>query len=124
MPDIAFINGTVSFPTKYHGDVTLSEKKWDDICGKPERSYYRHNGEKVATTLVTPDNVRPHKHEKHQFFYYKQFESFKLAEGVRVSFGAKYMSVVIDAEFQRVCTVYPADQPKTGKEYKPAGVKI
>ena len=123
MPDIVFVNGTVSFPTKYHGDVTLSENKWNDICGKPERYYYRYNGEKVATTLITPDHIRHHKHEKNQFFYYKQFESFKLAEGVRVSLGAKYMSVVIDIGSQRVCTVYPLDQPKTGKEYKPVGVK-
>lgn len=123
MPDIVFNNGSVTFPTKYHGNVTLSENKWGDICCKPERSYYRHNGEKVATTLVAPDYVRYHKHEKNQFLYYKRFDSFKLAEGVLVSFRAKFMSVVIDISSQRICTIYPVEQPKLGKEYRPTGAK-
>jgi len=123
LPDIVFSRGSVTFPTKFHGEVTLSERKWDDICGKPERHYYRHNGDKVATTLVTPDYVRQHKHEKSQFLYYKQFETFNISEGTRIALGAKFMAVVIDTEAQRVCTVYPLDQPKTGKEYKPAGGK-
>jgi hypothetical protein len=123
LPDITFVNGSVTFPTRHHGEVTLSERKWNDICGKPERQYSRYNGDKVATTRVAPDHVRHHKHEKSQFLYYKQFEAFKLSEGVQVSLGAKFMAVVIDTNTQRVCTVYPVDEPKTGKEYKPAGAK-
>ena len=121
MSDIAFVCGSVTFPTKFHGEVTLSERKWNDICAKPERQYYRYNGDKVATTLVTPDYVRQHRLEKSQFLYYKQFETFKLSEGTGVSLRAKFMAVVLDTTTQRVCTVYPVDKPKSGKEYRPAG---
>lgn len=123
MPDIAFTRGSVTFPTKYHGEVTLSEKKWDDICGKPERHYYRHNGDKIATTLVTPDYVRYHKYEKSQLLYYKRFETFNLSEGTKVELAMKFMAVIIDIQTKRVCTSYPLPQPKPGKEYKPAGDK-
>jgi hypothetical protein len=72
VPDINFgKDGKAIFPTKYHGEVTLSKTKWDIICNEPERHYYRFNGEKIATTLVNPDSVRRHQHEQRQFFYYK-----------------------------------------------------
>lgn len=122
MPDIVFgPTGTATFPTKYHGEVTLSARKWDDICGKPERLYYRHNGDKVATTLITPDYVRYHKHEKGQFLYYKRFETFNLTEGTKIELGIKFMAVIIDTDTSRVCTSYPLLQPKPGREFKPGG---
>ena len=102
MPDISFgPNGTVTFPTKYHGEVTLSARKWDDICGKPERQYYRHNGDKVATTLITPDYIRHHRHEKSQFLYYKRFETFNLSEGTKIALGMKFMAVTSDTDTNR-----------------------
>ena len=74
VPDITFgTDGKCSFPTKYHGNVTLSKAKWDIICGAPERFYYTFNGEKVSTTLINPDKVRHHSKEANQFFYYKRF---------------------------------------------------
>jgi hypothetical protein len=121
--DITFnANGRVIFPTKYHGDVAFSKGKWDAICSKPERYYYRHNGEKVATTLITPDFVRHHKDIPTQFFYYKRFETFKIAETIEGPMACKLMAVVIDTATQRLCTVYPTDKPKTGsRQYKPQG---
>lgn len=123
MSDISFRSaGKVIFPTRYHGEVSLSRKKWDEICGEPERFFYRHNGEKIATTLVVPDFVRKHKLIGSQFIYYKRFESFKILEGVESSMPCKFMAVVIDTATQRVCTVYPTDKVKSGaKEYKPEG---
>lgn len=104
------------------GDVSLSQAKWNQICSEPERFYYRHNGEKVATTLVNPDFVRHHKTIATQLIYYKRFDSFKIAERVEGPMPCKLMAVVIDTATQRVCTVYPTDKPKAGsKEYKPAG---
>ena len=65
MPEIEFTDaGKCVFLTKYHGIVTLSQAKWEIICGEPERRYYRFNGEKIATTLINPDIVRYHRHEK------------------------------------------------------------
>jgi len=58
--------------TRHHGEVTLSKAKWDTICGKPERYYYRFNGDKVATTLIAPDLVRHHASIGTQFLYYKR----------------------------------------------------
>lgn len=121
MPDISFgPSGKITFPTKYHGEVTLSKAKWDQICAQPERYYYRHNGDKIPTTLIAPDHCRYHKSIGSQYIYYKKFESFKLAERIEGPLPCKYFAVVIDTATQRICTVYPTDKPKPGtKEYKP-----
>lgn len=121
MPDILFgADDKVTFPTKYHGDVTLSKQKWDKICGQEERYYYRHNGDKISTTLIAPDFVRHHKDISTQFFYYKAFDRIAISEYVQGPTIQKLMAVVIDTATQRVCTVYPTDAPKSGsKEYKP-----
>lgn len=123
MGDISFrSDGEVIFPTKHHGEVTLSRRKWDEICKEPERFFYRYNGEKIATTLVAPDFVIKHGRIESQFIYYKRFDKFKILEGVESSMPCKFMAVVIDAATQRVCTVYPTDRVKTGtREYKPEG---
>ncbi len=123
MPDISFgPKGTASFPTKHHGDVTLSQAKWNTICSQPERYYYRHNGEKVSTTLIAPDYVRHHKTISTQFLYYKKFESFMILPGVDGPLPCNYFVVVIDTATQRICTVYPTEKPRPGtKEYKPEG---
>lgn len=121
MPDIIFgKDGKVTFPTKYHGEVTLSKGKWETICSEPERAYYRFNGEKVATTLINPDSVRHHRHEQNQYFYYKRFLRLNITEIVEAGpFFGVYFAVVIDSGTSRVCTVYPVEQPKPGKEFKP-----
>lgn len=120
MADIAFdADGKARFPTKYHGEVSFSQGKWWDICARPERYYYRLNGDKVGTTLVNPDLVRHHSANQSQFMYYKRFDKFTIAEGIEAPGPAKFMAVVIDTATQRVCTVYPTDKPKPGKEYKP-----
>jgi hypothetical protein len=76
VPDIAFgDDGLVVFPTKHHGNVILSKIKWAIICNEPERHYYRYNGEKIATTLINPDQIRHHKHNENQLFYYKNSKS-------------------------------------------------
>ena len=122
MPNITFdADGKTSFPTKYHGEVTLSKTKWDIICAAPERLHYKFNGEKIATTLINPDSVRRHKTEASQFFYYKRFSSITLDGVVAVTRpSGVYFAVVIDDGTKRICTVYPVDTPKPGKEYKPA----
>ena len=121
MPDIVFgNNGKAVFPTKYHGEVTLSKVKWDIICAEPERAYYRFNGEKIATTLINPDSIRHHRHEPNQFFYYKKFLNVNLNGALEMgSFWGVYFAVVIDADSCRICTVYPVDEPKPGKAFKP-----
>jgi len=103
--------------------MSLSQAKWDQICGQPERYYYRLNGDKIATTLVAPDMVRHHASIASQYFYYKRFEKFTLAEGIEAAVpSAKLMVVVVDTATRRVCTVYPTDKPKAGsQEYKPDG---
>lgn len=122
MPDISFgSDGKVTFPTKYHGEVTLSKDKWDTICNRPERYYYRLNGEKIPTTLVTPDLVRHHRDIETQFFYYKKFDKFTIVENVEGPVPFKFMTVIIDTATQRICTIYPVEKPKSGKEYKPKG---
>jgi hypothetical protein len=86
MPDIEFgKDGKCVFPTKYHGEVTLSKTKWDIICSEPERHYYRFNGEKIATTLINPDIVRHHKAERNQVLYYKKFLRICSDRGVELS---------------------------------------
>jgi hypothetical protein len=121
VPDIAFArNGRAVFPTKYHGDVTLSKGKWDRICGEPERLYYRFNGEKIATTLINPDQVRSHQREPNQFFYYKKYSKLSMDGTVEITLGlGVYFAVVIDAEAGRICTVYPVETPKPGKAFSP-----
>jgi hypothetical protein len=112
-------NGFAVFPTKHHGDVTLSEAKWNTICSQPERAYYRHNGEKIGTTLINPDQVRLHKHEPNQFLYYKKFSKITLSEGVETTpIWGIYFAVVIDVESGKICTIYPVREPKTGKSFR------
>jgi hypothetical protein len=122
MPDIAFdSSGQTRFPTKHHGEVTLSKQKWEKICSEQERWYYRFNGEKIGTTLVNPDYVRHHKHISTQFLYYKAFQILNLSESSSVQAARNfpsYFAVIIDTATMRVCTVYPVLKPKPGKEYK------
>lgn len=121
MPDITFgRDGKVVFPTKYHGEVTLSEKKWGIICGEPERTYYRFNGDKIATTLINPDHVRRSQSYPKQFLYYKRFASIMIdsSNEIRNANGI-WFTAIIDEETQRLCTVYPVEKPKVGKEFKP-----
>ena len=76
--DVSFDpDGKVRFPTKHHGEVTFSQGKWWDICARPERYFYRLNGDKIATTLVNPDMVRHHGVVPSQFLYYKRFDTFR-----------------------------------------------
>lgn len=122
MADITFgSNGLALFSTKYHGEVTLSKWKWDQICKEPERFYYKYNWEKVPTTLVAPDYVRHHKIISTQFMYYKKFDTFMVTDKVEGPLPCKFMAVVVDTATQCVCTVYPTDRPKLGKEYKGEG---
>lgn len=125
MPDISFgPDGRAVFPTKYHGDVTLSSGKWDTVCQQPERLYYRFNGEKVATTLINPDYVRHHKRDTSQFLYYKKYVNIRLSE--HIVMGPKdgvYFAVIVDMNSRRICTVYPVDEPKPGKEFKGGGTQ-
>ncbi len=119
MPDLTFArDGRAHFPTKYHGMLSMSKAKWDEVCQEPERFYYRQNGEKVATTLIHPDFVRCSKSHRSQFLYYKQFEIFQLS-GKGIAARLKYWTVIIDTRTMRICTVYPTNNPKPGKEYKP-----
>lgn len=120
MSDIKFDqDGKARFPTKYHGEVILSQDKWETICSQPERLYYRYNGDKISTTLVNPDSVRHHRHNEGQFFYYKEFGTLKLREEVEVPCPpwCKYFAVVIDERTKRVRTVFPVRKPKEGKPY-------
>ena len=122
LSDITFgVHGRVVFPTKYDGEVTLSKSKWDVICSHPERFYYRLNGEKVPTTLVNPDVVRRHRIVPHQVFYYKRFETCRIADHVEGPVPCQYWTVIVDIVTKRVCTVYPTSKPKPGKEYKGRG---
>jgi len=121
MPDIEFGNdGRCVFPTKYHGDLTLSKTKWDIICSEPERHYYRFNGEKIATTLINPDIVRRHKREKNQILYYKKFLRLCSDRGIELSYyPGIFFAVVVDSATSKICTIYPVEQPKTGKLFVP-----
>ena len=121
MANIVFgSDGTTTFPTRFHGDVTLSKTKWGIICSAAERAYYKFNGEKIATTLINPDSVRRHLHEKNQFFYYKKFTTLMMDETLEVRPpSGVYFAVIIDDEKKRICTVYPVSAPKPGKAFKP-----
>jgi len=122
MPDITFDpSGHATFPTKYHGEVVLSKGKWAKICQEPERWYYHNNGDKISTTLINPDYVRYHSTYPNQFFYYKAFPSITLKEGVEASTGTTippYFAVIIDNSTKKICTVYPTEKPKLGKEFR------
>ena len=122
MPNISFdASGFARFATRYHGEVTLSKAKWEKICSEPERTYYGSNGDKIGTTLVNPDIVRHSNHYPNQFHYYKKFGSMKLNAAVEVTTGRfpfPYFCVIVDDTTKRVCTSYPVQSPKPGKEFK------
>ena len=121
MPDFNFINDSrANFPTKYHGEVSISKIKWDEICQEPERFYYRENAEKIATTLINPEYVRHHNIHPSQLVYYKKFETFTLGNK-QIDLRLKYWAVIIDTHTGRICTIYPVAKPKPGKEYKGGG---
>ena len=121
MPDLTFSqDGRAFFPTKQHGDVSISKEKWDEICKEPERFYYRENAEKIATSLINPDNVRVNSNYKNQVIYYKHFETI-LYQGKELSLVVKCWAVVVDFVTKKVCTVYPVRKPKKGVEYKNGG---
>jgi hypothetical protein len=108
----------VTFPTKYHGDVTLSSSKWGKICSEPERQYYSLNGEKVATALVAPDWVKQHKTIDSQFVYYKRFNTMHLHAGLEpAAISPIYFAVIIDTNVSR--TVYPTKKIKPGRSFTP-----
>lgn len=118
MADIIFgAGGIARFPTKYHGEVTLSEMKWGIICSQPERRYYKHNGEKIPTTLINPDYVRHHKSNPHQVLYYKQFDRYRITETAEIPLRSGFCCVILDTSTARVCTVMPTRKLKKGKEF-------
>ena len=117
MPDLAFGKDNRSyFPTKYHGEVSVSKAKWDEVCQEPERFYYRENAEKIATALVNPEHVRHSKNYPNQFMYYKKFEMVRIG-GKEVISRAPYWAIVIDVSTRKICTLYPTPRVKSGKEY-------
>jgi hypothetical protein len=123
VPEIVFSNSKCVFQTKYHGEVTLSQAKWNIICQAPERRYYCWNGEKIATTLINPDIVRRHREERTQFLYYKKFATLYLQQGIEVpAVGGIFFTVILDESTSRVCTVYPVKEPKPGKAF--VGTKL
>ena len=111
--------GFAKLPTKHHGDITLSKWKWDEICREPERTWYRFNEEKIATTLIVPDEVKHNSKYAGQIIYYKAFDSYKIFENVEVPAQQqfRYFCIVIDPEREKVCTVMPRDKPKKGQEF-------
>jgi hypothetical protein len=122
MEDLKFDSkGHAQLPTKYHGDVSFSQVKWNIICSQSERWWYKFNGEKIPTTLIAPDMVRYHSAYPNQFIYYKKFSTYRFNENVTVPAPKKasFFAVVIDVETKKVCTSYPLKAPKQGKEYKP-----
>jgi hypothetical protein len=125
VPDIVFgDDDRAVFPTKYHGPVTISKTKWGIICEAPERYYYRQNGEKIATTLINPDQIRHHQQNNHQLFYYKKFMMVMLNNQIGFDLNAGvYFAVVIDVNTSRICTVYPVEKPKAGKLFVPPKTK-
>ena len=103
MADIVFgSDGKASFPTKWHGDVTLSRGKWEEICREPERHYYRHNGEKIATALINPDLVRHHEKKLSQLLYYKAFYTIKLNESSNLGSTSGIYFAVGTLHFQKM----------------------
>ena len=117
MPDLVFgENNRAYFPTKYHGEVSISKAKWDEICQEPERFYYKENAEKIATTLINPEHVRLSENYPDQFMYYKKFEMIRIG-GKEVVSRAPYWAIVIDTLTRKICTLYPTLKIKHGKEY-------
>lgn len=114
-------NGRVQLSTKHHGDVTLSKVKWDIICAQPERFFYRFNSEKVPTVLINPDLVKCHRTEPRQVIYYKSFDTCKINDTTEITVRCKWWAVIVDTKTKRVCTIYPTDKPKPGKEFKGGG---
>lgn len=128
MNDFSFDSeGYVKLPTKYHGEVVLSRWKWDLICAKPERRWYRFNTEKIPTTLIAPDRVRLHHLYDGQVIYYKRFGQYKLDEKTEIPAVLinkfKFFAVIVDTKTKKVCTIYPVREPKKGKEFKVEGVE-
>ena len=118
MPDLNFgTDKRAHFPTKYHGNVSLSKEKWDEVCQETERFYYKNNAEKIPTTLINPETVRHSKHGGNKFIYYKRFETIMIGNK-EVEAKIKYWAVVIDSDTKRVCTVYPTPKPRIGMEFK------
>ena len=96
MADLSFDSkGLAVFTAKYHGEVTLSKKKWVIVCSQPERRYYKYNGEKIPTTLINPDYVRHHKLNPSQFLYYKKFERYRVTETVEVPLRSGFCCVIL-----------------------------
>ena len=121
MPDLNFAEDCrANFPTQYHGQVSISKIKWDEICQEPERFYYRENAEKIATALINPDYIRHHRLYPNQVIYYKKFETFTLGNK-EIDSRLKYWAIIIDTNTCRICTIYPVAKPKLGKEYKDGG---
>ena len=122
MADLTFnAEDKTFFPTKHHGDVWLLKQKWEKICKEPERLHFKHNTEKIATTLINPDYVRRSKTYKNQLIYYKEFDKIKLNDRVEILAKKQYRfwAVVIDEVTQRLWTLYPTEKPKPGFEFKP-----
>ena len=118
MPDLTFAqDDRAHFPTKYHGQVSISKIKWNEICQEPERFYYRENAEKIATTLINPDYVRYSHNHANQFVYYKRFDTIVIGNR-EVASKVKVWAVIIDSKTYRICTVYPTPKVKKGKEFK------
>ena len=121
MPDLSFNQDNRNyFPTKYHGEISISKEKWREICQEPERFYYRENADKIATTLINPDMVQINNNYKNQVIYYKYFETI-LYQGKELNLVIKWWAVVVDFVTKKVCTVYPVHKPKKGTEYKNGG---
>lgn len=118
-------NGYINLPTKYHGEVTLSKWKWDLICSKPERRWYKFNEDKIPTTLIAPEHIRHHHLYDGQIVYYKQFSQYKLDEKTEIPpeliSKFKFFAVIVDTKTNKICTVYPVKKPKQGKEFSPKG---
>ncbi|MBU0614123.1 hypothetical protein KJ766_02465 [Patescibacteria group bacterium] len=118
MPDLTFNKRKRAvFPTKHHGNVSISQIKWEEVCLEPERKYFKENAEKIATTLINPDVVRYSRKYEDQFIYYKRFETIKIGDR-EIDLKVKFWAVVIDKQTGRICTVYPTQKPKAGHEYK------
>ncbi len=121
MPDISFpSNGRAVFSTKHHGDFTLSKKVWDEKCSYPERSYFRYNGEKIGTILINPDCIYVSDKHPNQLKYYKEFDRIALSDKITVPTNKhnKMWAVIVDEATRYVCTIYPTEKPRSGKEYK------
>jgi len=124
VPDITFgTDGKCSFPTKYHGNVTLSKAKWDIICGAPEKVLlYLQWGKKFpprSSTRTRSDITR------RKPINFSITSASLLSVSPRSCFSSAngtFFAVVIDALSNRVCTVYPVPKPKPGNIFQPKPV--